>query len=150
VGALARIAALLGGGTKEQAEALQALFEAYGLAFQIIDDVLNLRGFNDNRKAHAEDVTEGKVTAPVAKAMGRLSRDERSELWAILSGKPQRREDVARAVELIDGCGALDACEEQAQASIEAAWRALDPLIPDSQFKVRLRAFGWFVLDRHY
>jgi geranylgeranyl pyrophosphate synthase/predicted secreted hydrolase len=150
VGALARVAALLGGGTKQQADALNALFEAYGLAFQIVDDVLNLRGFNDNRKTHGEDITAGKVTAPVAKAMGRLSREERGELWAILSSMPQRREDIGRAIELIDRCGALDACEQEARASVEAAWQALDPLIPDSQFKVRLRAFGWFVLDRHY
>ena len=150
VGALARVAALLGRGTREQADALSELFEAYGLAFQIIDDVLNLRGFNDNRKAHGEDITAGKVTAPVAKAMGRLSRQDRGELWAILSSKPRARVAIARAIELIERCGALDACEQDARASVEAAWQALDPLIPDSQFKVRLRAFGWFVLDRHY
>jgi geranylgeranyl pyrophosphate synthase len=150
VGALARVSTLLGGGTKAQSDAFCALFEAYGLAFQIIDDVLNLRGFTDNRKTHAEDITEGKITAPVAKAMGRLSRAEREELWSILAAKPSDRGAIARAVALIDGCGALDACEQHARAGIEAAWQALDPLIPDSQFKIRLRAFGWFVLDRHY
>ena len=51
---------------------------------------------------------------------------------------------------LIDGCGALDACEREARERVEEAWRTVDPLIPDSQVKMRLRAFGWFVLDRHY
>ena len=149
-GALARVAARIGGGTTAQADALGGLFEAFGLAFQIIDDVLNLRGFDQNRKTRGEDLTEGKVTAPVAKAMGRLSLDDRRELWAILSGKPTSRQEIGRAVALIDACGALDACECEARDRVEEAWRIVDPLIPDSQVKMRLRAFGWFVLDRHY
>jgi geranylgeranyl pyrophosphate synthase/predicted secreted hydrolase len=149
-GACARVAALIGGGSKAQVETLAALFESYGLAFQIVDDVLNLRGFDSKRKTRGEDITEGKVTAPVAKAMGRLSPAERRELWAILSSKPADGDRVARAIDLIDGCGALDACEQEARDRVEEAWRAVDPLLPDSQFKIRLRAFGWFVLDRHY
>ena len=149
-GALARMAAMIGGGTPAQVSALGELFEACGLAFQIIDDVLNLRGFDENRKSRGEDITDGKMTAPVAKAMGRLSREDRRDLWSILSGKPADRATIARAIALIDGCGALDACEHEARALVEDAWQAVDPLIPDSQFKIRLRAFGWFVLDRHY
>jgi hypothetical protein len=53
-------------------------------------------------------------------------------------------------VKLIDGCGALAECEAHARAIVENAWSAVDPLVPDSLYKVRLRAFGWFVLDRHY
>jgi geranylgeranyl pyrophosphate synthase/predicted secreted hydrolase len=149
-GALARMSALIGGGTREQSEGLGNLFEALGLAFQIVDDVLNLRGFEENRKSHAEDITAGKVTAPVAKAMTRLSLADRRRLWLIIASKPTDRDAVHEAVRLIDDCGALTACEAEARAMVEAAWKAIDPLIPDSQYKVRLRAFGWFVLDRHY
>jgi len=149
-GAIARVAARLGGGTDAQARALGNLFESYGFAFQIIDDVLNLRGFDDNRKTRGEDISEGKVTAPVAKAMGKLSREDRRELWEILSSHPADRAVIRRAIDLIDGCGALDACEEEARLHVEQAWQAVDALIADSQYKIRLRAFGWFVLDRHY
>jgi geranylgeranyl pyrophosphate synthase len=149
-GALARMAALIGGGTEQQSEAAGALFEAYGLAFQIIDDVLNLRGFDENRKNRGEDVTQGKVTAPIAKAMGRLSPAERRELWALLASKPAEHDRILQVIKMVDSCGALDACEAEARDMVETAWQAIDPLLPDSQFKVRLRAFGWFVLDRHY
>lgn len=149
-GALARIAALVGGGTEEQADGLGHLFEAFGVAFQIIDDVLNLRGFEDNRKVHAEDITAGKITAPVAKAMGRLDRAGRARLWQIVSSKPADRSTIAEAVRLIDECGALADCEAHARTIVENAWSAIDPLVPDSLYKIRLRAFGWFVLDRHY
>jgi len=149
-GTLARMAVLIGGGTNQQAEGLGRLFEAYGLAFQIIDDVLNLRGFEENRKSRGEDVTQGKVTAPIAKAMSRLGPDERRELWALLSSKPSEPARIQQVINLVDRCGALEACEGEARALVENAWQAVDPLVPDSQFKVRLRAFGWFVLDRHY
>ena len=149
-GALARMAALIGGGTEEQSEGLGSLFESFGLAFQIIDDVLNLRGFDENRKSRGEDISQGKVTAPVAKAMGRLALDRRRELWSILGSKPTEAGRIRQAIDIIDGCGALDACESHARQLVETAWKAVDPLVPDSQFKVRLRAFGWFVLDRHY
>jgi geranylgeranyl pyrophosphate synthase/predicted secreted hydrolase len=149
-GGLARIAARIGGGSDAQAEGLGNLFESFGVAFQIIDDVLNLRGFEQDRKSRGEDITAGKITAPVAKAMGRLSRDDRRTLAAILASKPADKAIIRQAVAVIDGCGALDACEREARDLVESAWTQVDPLIPDSQFKVRLRAFGWFVLDRHY
>lgn len=149
-GALARMAALIGGGTEAQSEGLGSLFEAYGLAFQIIDDILNLRGFEENRKDRGEDITQGKITAPVAKAMTRLPVNERRALWRLVSSKPTDAATIREAVDIIDRCGALDACETQARALVEEAWQAIEPVIPDSQFKIRLRAFGWFVLDRHY
>src|SRR5262249_31661679 len=121
-GAIARIAARLGGGTAEQADALGRLFEAYGLAFQIVDDVLNLRGFDENRKTRGEDIEQGKVTAPVAKAMARLGLSERRALWAIVRSQPTDPAVIRRAIEVIEGCGALEACDEDARALVEHAW----------------------------
>jgi hypothetical protein len=34
-------------------------------------------------------------------------------------------------------------------AQVESSWQRLEPLVPDALFKIRLRAFGWFVLDRY-
>ena len=41
---MARIGAIIGGGTLRQVEVLGLYFEGIGLAFQVIDDVINLRG----------------------------------------------------------------------------------------------------------
>jgi geranylgeranyl pyrophosphate synthase/predicted secreted hydrolase len=147
---VARVAALLGDGTAEQARCLEELFEAYGLAFQIVDDVLNLRGFAGGLKSRGEDVTEGKVTAPVAKALALLGRPERRALWDVIASKPSDPEVIAGVIATIEGCGALDACERQARELIEGAWRRVDAVFPDSHAKVNLRAFSWFILERHY
>ena len=148
--ALARMAALIGDGTGPQVDALGNLFEAFGVAFQIVDDVLNLKGFQRELKTRGEDISEGKVTAPIAQAMSRLGREERQKLWRTLSSKPAEPLVVAGVIETLVSCGALEACEKQARALIESAWARIDPLLPDSHAKIKLRAFGWYVLDRHY
>lgn len=149
-GCLARIGAMAGGGTSEQIEALGRFFEDVGLAFQIVDDVLNLRGFRGELKAKAEDVMHGKITLPVAKAMPRLPLDQRQWLCETLRSKPQDLDTVERVVALLEECGAIEACAVQARDLVESGWNKLEPLVEDSMAKMMLRAFGWYVLERHY
>ncbi|MBK8718187.1 MAG: polyprenyl synthetase family protein [Deltaproteobacteria bacterium] len=147
---LARMGAVAGGGSEAQIEAVGDFFEGLGLAFQIIDDVLNLRGFGRGLKATGEDIMCGKVTLPVAKAFGALPLARRQWLWQTLRSKPQDPAVVAECIAAIEACGALDACVAQANALVEAAWQRFDPLVEDSFPKLVLRAFGWYVLERHY
>lgn len=149
-GMLARIGAILGGGSERQIEALGRFFEAVGLAFQIMDDVLNLRGFQGNLKERGEDVRQGKLTLPMVKAFGTMSELERRWLWQTLSSKPSDACIVEAVIAKLEQGGALGACEVLAHGLVEGAWRELDPLLPESQFKLTFRAFGWYVLDRHY
>lgn len=147
---LARMGAVAGGGTKEQIEAVGQFFEAVGLAFQIIDDVLNLRGFKGELKVRGEDITNGTVTLPIAKAMSRLFLKERQWVWKTLQSKPKNPIVVSSVVEKLEECGALDACVKQATELVETAWNEVEPKLEDSNPKIMLRAFGWYVLERHY
>jgi geranylgeranyl pyrophosphate synthase/predicted secreted hydrolase len=147
---LARMGAIAGGGTPEQVEGLGIFFENLGVAFQIVDDVLNVRGYREHWKSVAEDVVQGKITLPVAVAMGRLNASDRQWLCDTLRSKPTDPEVIDRAVNLLESSGALQQCADQATALIESGWAKLDPLVPESLHKMMLRAFGWYVLDRHY
>lgn len=147
---LAQLGATLGDGTPQQANALGNFFEAVGLAFQIIDDVLNLRGFEDDLKNRGEDITAGKITLPVAKAMSRLGWSARRDLWDAVRAKPTDPADIAAVIDQLEACGAIEACRQQADALVETAWQPLDGLFPDSDVKIKLRAFSWYVLERHY
>jgi geranylgeranyl pyrophosphate synthase len=148
--ALARMGAVVGNGTSAQISAVGHYFEALGLAFQIVDDVLNLRGFQGDLKQKGEDLSQCKVTLPVAKALGRLDEKARAQLWKDISAKPQEPAAVGNLVSRIEACGALDACMTQANALVESSWAMLDEVTEDSLAKVMLRAFGWYVLERHY
>jgi geranylgeranyl pyrophosphate synthase/predicted secreted hydrolase len=149
-GCLARMGAVAGGGSDAQIEALGRFFEDLGLAFQIIDDVLNLRVFKGDLKAKAEDVVQGKITLPVAKAMSRVGKAERTWLWDTLSKKPEDLKVVSEIVDKLEACGAIEACAVQARELVEEGWRRLEPNVEDSLSKLLLRAFGWYVLERHY
>jgi geranylgeranyl pyrophosphate synthase len=148
--ALARMGAVAGGGTEAQIEGVGRFFEALGLAFQIVDDVLNLRGFQGDLKARAEDIANGVITLPVAKAMSRLPPDRRANLWATLQSHPTDPVVLSATVEELETCGAIEACATQARDLVESSWRATAPLLEDSLYKVMLRSFGWYVLERHY
>jgi geranylgeranyl pyrophosphate synthase/predicted secreted hydrolase len=148
--ALARMGGIAGGGSRVQIEALGAYFDALGLAFQIVDDVLNLRGFKGDLKKTGEDIAHGKVTMPVARALASLPDAQRRRLWFLVSMKSSDALIVGEAIGLIEQCGALDGCMHDAKKLVEEAWLALTPLVEDSLAKVMLRAFGWYVLERHY
>jgi geranylgeranyl pyrophosphate synthase len=133
-----------------QIDAIGNYFESVGLAFQIIDDVLNLRGFKGNLKTKAEDISHGKVTLPFVKALGALDRTARADFASRWMAKPTEERELSALVEIVEQAGALDACVKEASSLVEDAWKALDPVVEDSLAKIMLRAFGWYVLERHY
>jgi len=151
-GCLARMGALVGGGSQRQIDVVGMYMESIGLAFQIIDDVLNLKGFEGNVKDRGEDIKAGKVTFPVAKAMSnsRLDLAARTQVWETLKSKPQDNEVVGALIQRLDQCGAIDASIDEANKLVADAWAEVDAAIPDSFYKMLLRAFGWYVLERHY
>jgi len=149
-GALARMGAIVGDGSEAQIEGLGRYFESVGLAFQIVDDVLNLRGFERDLKDRGEDIAHGKVTLPIAKAFGRLGPEERAWLWDQVRSKPEDQAVIEEIIARLEAVGAVEACATMARELVESAWREVQPLLEDSIVKLMLRAFGWYVLERHY
>lgn len=142
----ARTGAVLGHASVEQEAALGDYFLSMGLAFQIIDDVINLQGFGKSLKTKAEDLIEGKITAPVIRCLMLLHKQPERQrwLWAQYAVAQEKR-DIGGMVDLIEGSGAFASCIEEAHGMVEKAWIAVDRTVPDSFAKVCLRAFGWFV-----
>lgn len=149
-GALARMGALIGSGSRAQIEGLGRYFESLGLAFQMVDDVLNLSGFAGELKLRGEDLAHGKVTLPVVKALGRLGPEQRRSLAEAIRQKPQTQPEVDALIAIIESTGGLDSTSKQARALVESAWSAVEVLLEPSIVKLMLRSFGWFVLERHY
>lgn len=147
---LARMGALVGEGSEAQVDGVGRFFEAVGLAFQIIDDVLNLRGFKGDLKSRGEDLAMGKVTLPVARALPRMNLAEREWLWRELQAKHEDPEMLGQMIDRIEDCGALTDCEREARQLVDDAWQNLDKLTEPSLPKLMLRAFSWYVLERHY
>jgi len=145
---LAKMGALIGGGKPEEIDALGDFFEAIGVAYQIMDDVLNLQGYDNNLKDKGEDITAGKITMPVAKAMGLLPLDKREYVWEIIQTMPTDRTIIESVIVTLQNCGAIEACRLEAEELVEEAWKKVDEALADSFFKIRVRAFGWFALKK--
>jgi geranylgeranyl pyrophosphate synthase len=141
-----RIGAIVAGGEEAQVRVLGDLFEALGIAFQIMDDVQNLRGFIGDAK-HAEDLAQAKITMPVIEAMRVLDLPARRDLWDRIGRCGQEPVLVPSIVATLEECGAFTACRDQAHVLLDNAWRAAAPLLEDSVAKVMLRSFCLYVVE---
>lgn len=149
-GNLARMGGIIANGTNDQIEAIGRYYESIGIAFQIIDDVLNLRGFEKDVKVRGEDLHEGKITYPVARGMTLIQdRDVRRKFYDTLKTKPDYPV-VAELINTLNSVGAIDKSVEDAEVMVDNAWKDVDKYIPDSFYKIMLRSFGMYVLQRHY
>ncbi len=142
----ARLGVVLGNGSPEAETIIGEYFFALGLAFQIVDDAINLRGYEHDLKEHGEDLMEGKVTAPIVRALQVLDEPERTTLYQELQAEDEAM-DIHRIIDLVEGCGAVDWCYDYARAIVDDAWEPVDDVLDASQAKMMLRAFSWFVVD---
>lgn len=142
----ARIGGIVAGGDGAAVHVLGELFEVLGIAFQIMDDVQNLKGFIGDPK-HCEDLIQAKVTMPVLEAMRVLEQRDRAALWARIVRCGEEPALAPSIVDTLDRCGAFTACRDQASLLIEDAWRGVAPLLEDSIAKVMLRSFCFYVVE---
>src|SRR5881398_694802 len=83
-----RMGGILGGATREQEESLSKYGHDLGMAFQIVDDVLDLTASEDVLgKPVASDLREGKVTMAVIHALECCTAEERKKIQTVLSDR---------------------------------------------------------------
>ena len=128
--AACRLGALLAhGGSDALADGLGAFARRIGLAFQVLDDVLDVSGpVERTGKARGTDLLDGTVTLPLILARERDEGLARLDL-AALSG-PREAEALC---ERIAATGALDEARERALAVVGEAKAALPALLPDGR-----------------
>jgi geranylgeranyl pyrophosphate synthase len=146
----AAMGAVLGDGSERQVLAVVDYMEAAGVAFQIVDDVLNLTGFEHGRKTTGEDIFNGTVTLPLAQALAVVDRQDRQMLWSMYQAASDDHGLLPDIVEMLDRCGSFRACKAMAQDLMEESWAVLEKELEPSHATVMLRAFSWFVLERHH
>jgi geranylgeranyl pyrophosphate synthase len=144
------IGAVAAGATAEQREQWAALGEEVGLAFQIVDDMLNVRRTDDKwGKALAEDLTQGKVTLQVLLALRRATQEDRDRLIGILVSRTQDPDRLAEAVSIIDRTGAFDAAGEIAAHHIRRTKQIASGLdFVTEEYRMMLRDFIDYIVKR--
>ena len=149
-GSVCAMAAIIAEATPAQAKALEDFGTNLGLAFQIVDDALNLRGFEGDLKEVGEDIRDGKITYPVIKAMAKISKADREHIWAVLKEHTEDRKKIHGVIDKLNSVHAIDECLLEARELVESAWIPLDNLVPDSLPKVMMRTFCAYLTERTF
>jgi octaprenyl-diphosphate synthase len=143
-----RLGAILGGATPEQEEKLGRYGHDLGMAFQIVDDVLDLTASESVLgKPVASDLREGKVTMAVIHALGQCTPQEKSKIEAVLRDRAFNGVTHTQILDILNRYGSLDAATARASEYAESARKAICQF-PDSESK---RALLWapdFVVAR--
>eukprot|EP00672_Neobodo_designis_P021743 CAMPEP_0174829994 /NCGR_PEP_ID=MMETSP1114-20130205/2273_1 /TAXON_ID=312471 /ORGANISM="Neobodo designis, Strain CCAP 1951/1" /LENGTH=808 /DNA_ID=CAMNT_0016063777 /DNA_START=92 /DNA_END=2518 /DNA_ORIENTATION=- len=149
-GSLCAMACVIRRATPKAAYALETFGTQIGLAFQIVDDALNLRGFEGDLKEVGEDIKDGKVTYPVIKAMARLDKADRQYVWAILQEKTSDQGKISSVIAKLNSVSAIDDCLVEARNIVEDSWELVDQALPDSIHKLVMRTFCNYLTERTF
>lgn len=144
--AAAQVGAVLGRLPVVEEQALARYGLHLGIAFQLIDDLLDYGGDSDELgKQVGNDLSEGKPTLPLIYAMRHGSRSQ-AELVrdAIEHGRADRLEAITVAIQ---DTGALDYTRSRAIAESDAALEALSRF-PGSEYRDALENLARFAVKR--
>jgi octaprenyl-diphosphate synthase len=143
-----RMGAILGGATPEQEESLAQYGRDLGMAFQIVDDVLDLTASESILgKPVASDLREGKVTMAVIHALERCNDSERTAIETVVREQGFDGVTHTQILAILNRYGSLDAASARAMQYAALARNAICNF-PDSEIK---RALMWapdFVVAR--
>ena len=141
----AECGSLLSGCPEKQVTALKDYALNFGLAFQIIDDILDFIGDEAALgKPVGSDLSEGAVTLPTILYAEKYPDDR--IIHSIIT--EHKKELVPQAVEMIKNSTVIDECRAIARQFYEKADKSLD-ILPDCDARKSLKGLVTFVIERN-
>jgi len=147
IAASAELGVVYGDGPDEYREPLRVYGEKVGVAFQLIDDVIDILS-DESGKTPGTDLRAGVPTLPTLLLRAQAATDPKAkELVEIIDAGLEEDAQLAKAVELLRAHPALEEAYQTAKQWADEAVLALAPL-PDSPVKDALRVFAEAVVER--
>ena len=144
------IGALLGGASENDCRKLRRFAIELGLAFQLLDDLLDSYGDERLGKAIGGDILEGKKTYLMVTAMSRADEATRNELRSLLADSKMPAERKIAAVKAIyDRLDVPHLTEQQIELRFERALAQLETLSADPARTAPLREFAAGLMGRN-
>lgn len=122
--------AIIGGATAEQIALAARFGRDLGIAFQIIDDSLDLLGGDEANKSVMNDLRQGKVTPMLVHTLKQAGPEERERLLAAVGNNAPTESTVAEVVELYARHGAVEFAQRLSHDYVERARASLQALPP--------------------
>ena len=148
--AACKLGAVVAERPKVEEEALDTFGINLGIAFQVIDDVLDYSAKQATLgKAVGDDFREGKISLPVILAFHRGNDDDRKFWRRTLENQEQTQSDLEHAIHLMEKYVALEDSVERARHYGAMARDALG-IFPDSPHKKAFIELIDFCIERAY
>lgn len=139
---------LLGGASEQQLDNLRAYGKNVGMAFQIVDDVLDLTASEEVLgKPVASDLREGKATMAVIHALERCTPEERKKIETVLQQRAFNGVSHEDILAILTKYGSVETATACAMQYAEAGKAAISNC-PDSEFKRALLSLPEFIVSR--
>ncbi len=143
------VGALMANASEQAEERLRAYGWNLGMAFQLIDDVLDYEASESVLgKPVGNDLREGKVTLPMILALQSCTRAERKQVETVVREGGYHSVPAVRVLEILDRYGAIAEVRRRAASFCDAGLQGLAGL-PDSPYRRALEdAAGRWVTTR--
>jgi octaprenyl-diphosphate synthase len=139
-----------GGGSDEQEQRLGEFAWNLGMAFQLIDDVLD---FTAREKVLGKpiggDLREGKVTLPVIYALQKCEPAERAIIEQVVSERSYENASLDSVLAVLNRRGGIDRARERASAFADKARAGIQDFA-ESPFQRALATVTDLVTDREF
>ncbi|MBU0730569.1 MAG: polyprenyl synthetase family protein [Proteobacteria bacterium] len=147
--AACEVGVIIAGGDAIQQAALRLYGTNLGLAFQVVDDLLDYLGDpGKTGKVVGNDFVEGKITLPLIHALEKVDSKDRIRCLALLEKTPEERAaGIPWIQSMIKGSGGFESARKQAEEMIAQATAALH-IFADSPEKNILVGLAGYVLTR--
>lgn len=140
--------AVIAGAGADQVKALFTYGDALGIAFQIVDDLLDYGGTAAViGKNTGDDFRERKLTLPVIKAVAKADATERAFWVRVIEKGKQGDGDLEHAIALLGKHGAMEAARAEALGWAAKAQAAL-AVLPDHPLRTMLSDLAAYVVAR--
>ena len=143
-----RLGAILGQRSEEEEMKLGEFGTNLGLAFQLIDDLLDFTSSEAKLgKPVGNDLREGKLTLPLIYLLRNCHPDETAKVSTVLEEGGFHSVSFEEILEIVRRRGTLRAARQKAQHFAELATRSLTGF-PESPYKDALRSLAEFIVER--
>jgi len=138
--------AILTGQTKKVQDALFNFGMQLGLAFQLVDDLLDVIGDDRLGKPRGLDILEGKMTLPLLLGIQNLKNENKKELLELIS--KFHLHDLEEILHLLKISGSIDYCRTLVNEHLNSAIREID-FIEDNLAKRMVLELAHYVRSRY-
>ncbi|WP_456399530.1 polyprenyl synthetase family protein [Persephonella sp.] len=149
-GSCCYVGTALGDGTQEQKISAYNYGLSIGLAFQLIDDLLDYVS-NEKKlgKPVCNDLREGKVTYPLLSVLNDLTEEEKEFVKKVLREINPDKEHINKVKDMVKSKGGFEKTLIKAKEFVNTAVKELENF-PDSEYLKELEDLAKYIVEREF